>query len=330
MIGSLTQEQVEKFPEYVDKWIRIGFNTEPTDMIDSVKNIIDAYKSSGLREPSYFIGPVDGPYEASVAELLLNQLVDKKTEFENAAHLNSIILEGVNNFQGDIHRNELTISNQIFGNQDYWLSYYDYFQTECNIDLSRINPLKNLANVCGWWTPLQNVAIIQNRPSEIHRDSEGRLHNESGPAVCFTNKDSLSNVYSIHGVRVPKKVIYRQFNVNDIESESNVEVRRVMIELYGQSKYLIDSGAQIVHTDDFGTLYRKEIPNDEPLMMVKVVNSTVEADGTYKDYFIRVSPNAYGGLTTARAAVASTWRNNDPERSMIFENPEDYDPDIET
>ena len=65
-------------------------------------------------------------------------------------------------------------------------------------------------------------------------------------------------------------------------------------------------------------------------MMVKVVNSTIEPDGTYKDYFIRVSPNAYGGLKTARAAVASTWRNNDAERSLVFKNPEDYNPDIET
>jgi hypothetical protein len=46
-------------------------------------------------------------------------------------------------------------------------------------------------------------------------------------------------------------------------------------------------------------------------MMVKVVNSTQEPDGTFKDYFIRVDPNAYGGLKTARQAIASTWRDED-------------------
>lgn len=47
-----------------------------------------------------------------------------------------------------------------------------------------------------------------------------------------------------------------------------------------------------------------------------------------KDYFIRCDPKAYGGLKTAHAAVASTWRNADG--SMLFEKPEDYNCEIES
>ena len=85
---------------------------------------------------------------------------------------------------------------------------------------------------------------------------------------------------------------------------------------YGQTRYLIDSGAREIHSDDYGTLYRKEIANDEPLVMVKVVNSTPEPDGTFKDYFLRVPP------TIKRAREAVAWTFDVPE--------EEYAPLVQT
>jgi hypothetical protein len=89
-----------------------------------------------------------------------------------------------------------------------------------------------------------------------------------------------------------------------------------MIERYGQAKYLLDSGAVKIHSDDWGALYRKEIKNDEPLVMVKVVNSTAESDGSFKDYFLRVPP------TIERARQAVAWTFGVPE--------DEYEPALET
>jgi len=331
-LTKLSPEQIAKFADYADKWVKIGTDTNETDMISAVLYIKEAYQAAGLNPPSYFVGPVAGPYEAAVAESIVNSHAKKKTVFSSASDFNDRIMREVEEYieKGSKDFN-YTISNQIFGYQEYWLSYYDYFAVECGIDLQKIDPLIKLASVCGWWTPLTDVAIIQHKPSLIARDDRNRLHSTEGPAVRFRSKSqSLSDVYCVHGVRVNKKIIDRDFKTKDIDNQKNVEVRRVMIDLYGKDKYIIDSGAEIVHQDDFGTLYRKEMLDDEPLMMVKVVNSTVEPDGTFKDYFIRVDEKCYGGLKTARAAVASTWRNNDAERSLVFKNPEDYDPDIET
>ena len=50
-------------------------------------------------------------------------------------------------------------------------------------------------------------------------------------------------------------------------------------------------------------MYRKELPDDEPIVMVKVRNSTPETDGTVKDYFLRVPPTS----ETPRQAVAWTF-----------------------
>jgi hypothetical protein len=336
MIDTLTKEQTDKFPEYVKKWCDIGTNCDEIDMIESVAAIKDAYKKVGLNPPEYILGPINNPFEASIVEYILTEFESNKVQFKDSADLNNLVLARIEEIVKELKSNTSDesrkkyrgdINNQIYGFQEYWLSYYDYFANECGLDMSLIEPLIRLSKVCGWWTPLANIAIIQHRPLEIHRDEQNRLHNLNGPAVKYRGYGA--DVYSVGGVRVTKKIIDRDYDVTDIENEENAEVRRVMINLYGQGKFLVDSNATLVHKDDFGELYRKEIKGEpEPLMMVKVVNSTQEPDGSYKDYFIRVDPNAYGGLTTAHAAIASTWRNKNG--TLMFNTPEEYNCDIET
>ena len=60
----------------------------------------------------------------------------------------------------------------------------------------------------------------------------------------------------------------------------------------------------MIHADDYGTLYRHELPSDEPIVMVSVLNKTAESDGSYKPYLIRVPSD----ITTAHAAVAWTFQ----------------------
>jgi hypothetical protein len=42
---------------------------------------------------------------------------------------------------------------------------------------------------------------------------------------------------------------------------------------------------------------------------------------TGRSYLIRVDPDAYGGIRTVRATIASTWRY--PDGSLVFKRPED-------
>ena len=69
--------------------------------------------------------------------------------------------------------------------------------------------------------------------------------------------------------------------------------------------------------------------NDEPLVMVKVMNSTPEPDGSFKPYFLRVHPelrpllqdNQVGEpqYMSGRNAVASTFglRGEEYERRLV-------------
>ncbi len=327
-VKSISKDKQAKFPEYVKKWVDIGLNTDECDVISAVESIKKVYEIVNLKAPEYYIGPMNSPYEGALAQKIIKEFVDNETEFTSTQHLNELVMEEVDKRVNNGEK--ISIDDQIYGCAEYWLAFYDFWQQEYpeieGVDI--ITPIKELSKHIGWWTPLKNVAILQHRPLEIHRNSRNQLHNPDGPAVKYRGNCDACNLYRVNGVNVPKKVIDRNFNAKDIEEEENVEVRRVMIEFYGQEQFLQETNAEEIHTDEFGTLYKKELVDDEPIMMVKVVNSTPEPDGTFKDYFIRVDPNAYGGLKTARAAVASTWRNNDG--TMIFKKPEDYDCSIET
>lgn len=169
-----------------------------------------------------------------------------------------------------------------------------------------------------WWFPYEELVLLSERPIVCCVDELGRLHKEDGPALKYSDGYS---VYSWHGVRVDKLVIeHPEFiTVNMIQNESNAEIRRVMLTKYGEARYLEDAGAKLIHEDEFGKLYSIEIPNDEPLVMVKVVNSTPEFDGTYKTYTLRVKPDC----KTAQEAVASTWRWSDTGE-LVFPQAHEY------
>jgi hypothetical protein len=152
-------------------------------------------------------------------------------------------------------------------------------------------------------------------PSVFSLDDRRRLHSASGPAFVWLND---IRDYYWHGVYVESYVVEKpeSITVLDIETETNMEVRRVKIERFGQARYLLDSRAILIHRDGYGALYRKLVPGDEPLVMVKVLNATPEPDGSFKDYFLRVPPT----MRTAKEAVAWTFGKS----------PDNYEPEQET
>lgn len=161
-----------------------------------------------------------------------------------------------------------------------------------------------------------NVALVSDRPISISIDSPlRRLHHESGPAIKYSDEFAQ---YHWHGLNVPASVIENPELITPkaIDKEANVEVRRVMLARYGEARYIVDSKAKLIAKDNFGELYCKTHRSDESLVMVRVVNSTPEPDGTKKHYWLRVPPF----ITSARAGVAWTFGLDAAE----------YDPDEQT
>lgn len=186
---------------------------------------------------------------------------------------------------------------------------------QLNIDWSKWDCWEQLSEHSGYRFVHEDFCIFCDRPELLLVDAENRPHNDTGPFCRWRDGCAL---YAVHGVRVPAWIIEapQTITVAKIEAEPNAEVRRVMIDRYGPSRYMSDSGAKEMHRDDYGVLYRKEVPGDEPMVMVDLVNSTPEPDGSFKKYMIRVDPK----VRTAREAVAWTFEKAEAE----------YEPAIQT
>jgi hypothetical protein len=116
---------------------------------------------------------------------------------------------------------------------------------------------------------------------------KSRLHRSDGPAVEFLDG---SGIWAWKGVRVPKEVITEphSFTTETILRHSNAEVRRVMIERYGQDKFFLDAGAKVVHKSGDNELLRLDLPGDPDKRMLAV---KVRCPSTQAVYILRVPPD---------------------------------------
>jgi len=191
-----------------------------------------------------------------------------------------------------------------------WISFFKYFE--------EIGILKNelfktysdlfIASNLYEWAKLDDRAVICSKPLFIKRDEQGRLHSLDSPAVEWKNGDKH---FFVKGIEVPDHWVTGKVTVEDIQKAENAELRRIALEIYGYKNYIVDIGAKKIAEDEWGELYRVEMPDDEPLVVVSMLNSTpelTEAMGLeqrqefretelnkrgewYKRYILRVPPD---------------------------------------
>ncbi|MFF3686695.1 DUF6745 domain-containing protein [Streptomyces sp. NPDC002187] len=190
----------------------------------------------------------------------------------------------------------IALLDAVLGQHDAaWLAAFDGRS-------DRLEGLARVASHAGWWWPYENVAVICERPAQLHRDEAGRLDCGDGPALVFPDGFAL---YAWRGMPVPADFLRELTSLTPerIRTEENAELRRVMLEHYGYDRYLAESAAEPVHRDETGILWRIALADDEDVVMVEVVNSTPEPDGTHRTYWLRVPPDT----RTAKEGVAWTF-----------------------
>ncbi|WP_225801606.1 DUF6745 domain-containing protein [Streptomyces sp. NK15101] len=208
--------------------------------------------------------------------------------------------------RGDVR---LVLLDAVLGQHDAaWLAAFDGHG-------ARLAGLATVAEHAGWWWPYENAVVICERPVELHRDEAGRLDRGDGPALAFRDGFAL---HAWRGMQVSAEFLagLPGLTPERIRTEENAELRRVMLEYYGYDRYLAASGARHEHGDETGVLWRIELADDEDVVMVEVVNSTPEPDGTHRTYWLRVPPRT----RTAREGVAWTFGLR----------PEEYEPLVQT
>lgn len=171
----------------------------------------------------------------------------------------------------------------------------DYGEVELVLDA-----FVQLAGV-GYWWPYAERVVLCRRPTSLLLDEAGRPHAADEPAVAFSGHLRL---WAWHGAMVPQRVVDgRVLDHMRILDEPNAELRRMMLERYGLSRFRREARSEKLHQDRWGTLWLVPVRRGEPIVTVEVVNSTPEPDGTYRHYELRVPPN----MRTALQAVAWTF-----------------------
>jgi hypothetical protein len=185
-----------------------------------------------------------------------------------------------------------------------WLGTYDYIRSVLGLraETAPLLGLWQMATSLGWVQPHQHTCWLVERPNLLRGDTRDRLHNASGPALRFPDGWS---VWAWKGVEVLAWFIEQpeRITLASIDGESDVQVRRCMIEIMTPQRYVALGGAVRVAEDETGILWRKAWLASDAWAAVEVINATPEPDGTRKHFFLEVPAN----MRTAREAVAWTY-----------------------
>lgn len=190
-----------------------------------------------------------------------------------------------------------------------------------DIDYSAWQWYERLAEISGPRWMHEQFCIVSDRPEVLTVDNANppRPHNDNGPFCKWRDGTAL---YCVHGTRVHAWVIERPdlLNVARIDAERNAEIRRVMLEKFGVERYMRESNAKVLDEQPAdhplkglrtARLLRRDVEGDEAIVMVDLLNSTPEPDGSVKRYMLRVPPN----VTSVVGALA--WGFNVTEKEYL-------------
>jgi hypothetical protein len=166
----------------------------------------------------------------------------------------------------------------------------------------RLGALGSVVAQTGWLIPLPGAVIAGARPSVLHRDARGDLHNPAGLAVAYPDGWGFC---AWHGRRVPGWVIAAP-SIEAITAEENVEVRRCAIESLGWDQFIAEAGLVPVTGGDGTDPAAARVPDpgnpgqhlvlyDVPerlwggrIRLLMCTNGTAERDGTRRRYGLKV------------------------------------------
>lgn len=297
MALELTDEQRAHMAVLREKWTAIGLDTKPIDKRKARAALRRCYKQIGRELPpiTWVKSPREGVYararwvaadgdfkryEEITAEVKAKGQVDLAVSHEHVKeHLAGWA--------------DSRVGGNTWAGWHAWAEAMRYLGVE---GIEEVDALNDLAQEVGWFWPYAEFCIVSEKPEVIRMDDRQRLHGEGVPAVRY--RDGWSQ-WVWHGVDANEKVITGQFTGDDFLNEQNAEVRRVMAEVRGWEWVLDNIGAVKGAADEYGTKWSVDLSKgmsqtwgerDEALL-VEVMNSTPEPDGSIKRYFLSVNPD---------------------------------------
>ncbi len=244
MITELTQEQKDKFPFYVKKWIDIGINTENPSYDDTLEIANSFRELIEMKKIDHLI-IAENPIEAWV----ICTLHELKVPFEN------LIDEMKDVFNGNPKKWEIPSASLPYQTGSFFVSifsFYDYFISELKIEieptlLEKYKVWEKTSQI-GMIYPLENLTVVCKKPLEIHLNENNVLHKDGGAALSYGGLGDFK-IYSLNGVYVPDWLALTPSHQIDIKKYNDIEnadvkaefVRKVGVERFTDLGKKIDS-----------------------------------------------------------------------------------------
>ena len=219
MLTELTQEQEQLIPVVRDEWIdKFYSNPNPTDLdeVKATEFVNWVYSLSNYKAPKVLFA--DSPLQAQqIANDLAKEVEGKdykKRYFEPSSAI------GITNFS--------------------WVAFYDYFTRIGVINHNEFNKYKEYSNLNIYDSiMLQDVCIVTRLPISIKSTVfRGNRVPHSADSSAIEFKDGFK-MYFWNGTIIPEKWVLDPESITkeDIVSESNAEMRRILMEILGAKKY---------------------------------------------------------------------------------------------
>lgn len=349
-IDRLTPEQEAQIEPWAQRWIEKGLKTDRADWAGFERGARECYRLSGLEQPkivvrcaSPLIAAVTGYVVDELGRAGLDRvlerapgrstLFDPETTYQTLQDAVVATVSGL--LPGKLNKRtarEVILEEgrkidlrkakySYFGGQ-FWLSWQafeSFFHDVCHLDSGKraeAEAYRLAQESACWWLPYDWGITVSDRPTVIGLEQiaprgwgSHRLHREEGPALHWTDGFAI---YAWHGVVVAPHVIERpeSITLEEINGESNAEVRRVLRERYGEGRYLVESKAKLLDADFEGA--RK---GAAPRALVEDKDGQrwlIGTDGsTSRTYYMPVPP----GVKTCREAHEALC--GFPEASII-------------
>ena len=174
----------------------------------------------------------------------------------------------------------------------HWAAYYSYYYTMGQLGVTECRRLAGqmlTALSAGWWWCYQDFAIVTDRPAELHRDAQGRLHRAGGMAVRYRDGWGF---YAWHGIRLPADLFETGVpSLERILKQPNSEVRRCAIEMTGWDRLERELGDPVATAADPGNPGRQlalyDVPDglyETPVRLVLMTNGSPDRSGAERRY----------------------------------------------
>ena len=181
----------------------------------------------------------------------------------------------------------------------YWgVAFVNFFFDICKLKLSkdimeRAKALRKVSESVNYIWPNRDFIIVCARPTEIHRNIRGRLHNENGMAIKYPDGWGL---YLLNGVRFSeelyKKIVSKKMPFQDILAIKDIDQRTQAMKFGDIRQFLKHTNSSLLNeVERFRTKYELwKTPKEAGIFTIDAYHIILKDPETGLEYMTGVAP----------------------------------------